>query len=444
MKKTCIAFLSLVLAFTGAFAGDYQTFNGKTVKEINVKTVRIKPDIVKAKFPVKEGEVFLPDNFDFAKQTLHDMRIFKEINFAVEDNYDGTISINIDAKDANYVFPMIFGSGGSKSTLAIALIEANCFKRGETALIFGLYSTDGYMAMGGFGINNNFFNASFGKLDYKEKVFDNGSYNSSGFFSSSGNLHQFSAPVNKYEIEADTAGLEWSRTILEKMSFSIGFNYSDIKYSGNDAPKDEGNHNTFTIGLKKFKNGNPGATGSNFGAVFGVGLSDVKDKLADLSENRYGYFAGLDYANGGTLTGADYNISKLYLKTKGNIEFKNRNILNIDISGAAAFEAPFFDRIRSNEVLSGQGVYSREFRGEEAVGIGASFVYFLLKNTLGIATLVPFAESSVVWDKGYRHSLTGVGASISYRFWRVPFPLGINYTHNIVDGSYNISFIFGG
>jgi hypothetical protein len=95
-------------------------------------------------------------------------------------------------------------------------------------------------------------------------------------------------------------------------------------------------------------------------------------------------------------------------------------------------------------MLTGKGIYARDFRGEEAAGGGISFLFYLLKNKTGAAILTPFIESAVINDNHTTRTQTGIGASISYRLWRIPFPLGINYTYNVTDGSYDISFLFGG
>lgn len=437
-------FLTIFFAFFAccSYAQDYSEYNGKTISAINVKTTRISPDKVREKFMLGEGDVFNTKNYVFAKQVLHDMRVFKSIDFSVTENEDETVSISIDAKDGYYIFPLLFGTGGSKSTIAVAVMEANYFKAGETAFVFGAFNSDGYSAMGGLAISDNFFSVMFGRLKFQEKVFDNGSYSTSGLFSSSEDLDQFNKPVNKYDIDSESVRVMWSRSFLERVSISFAFDFADVSYDGGNAPKDDGSHNKASIGLRTYKNLNRG--GGGFGALFGMGLSDVNDRLADLPREEYGYFAGINYENGGSHTGADYSISKIYFKTSGSIELKKRHIITVDASAAKAFEAPFYDRISSVDILSGRGIYSREFRGHEAVGLGASVVYYLLKNKTGFATLVPFVESGVIWDEGYRRNTTGVGTGISYRFWRIPFPLGINYTHNVTDGSYDVSFLFGG
>ncbi|MCL2485828.1 MAG: hypothetical protein FWF32_07230, partial [Endomicrobia bacterium] len=78
-------------------------------------------------------------------------------------------------------------------------------------------------------------------------------------------------------------------------------------------------------------------------------------------------------------------------------------------------------------------------------GAGVSFIYYAIKNKTGIVAITPFAESAIIDDSGKIRSRTGVGAGISFRIWRIPFPIGINYTYDITtDGYNNITFFFGG
>jgi hypothetical protein len=446
MKKIILLSLLQIL-FSGSllYAQDNFAYNGKTIEQINITTQRIAPEIVKNKFIMHEGEVFFEENYDIARQSLHDMRVFKSIDFNLSENENGSISINIDAKDGYYVFPLIFGTGGSKSTFAAALIEANLFKAGEMVFLFGSFSSDGYIAMTGFGLSNNFFNIAFSGMKYTEYVYKNASYSTSGMFTAEPDEDKLGKPANKYDVKNNAFGLSWSRSFYEKVGITAGFSTAGIEYSGDYTPNDKGTHNKIILGLRSYKNMSPGSGGGGgMGSMFGIGLSDIADKLADLQNSKLGYFAGLTYENGGDLTGSDFGISKTNLKLVGNMEFKKRHVLFIDFAASKAFEAPFFDKIKSKDVLSGKGIYSREFRGDEAAGAGLSFVWFPVKNKTGVLSFVPFIENAIIWNNGSPQNHAGAGASISYQMWRIPFPVGLNYTQNLNDGSSDVSFVFGG
>ncbi|MDR1196214.1 MAG: hypothetical protein LBL00_07045 [Endomicrobium sp.] len=442
MKKFFVPLL-LIFFCSFAFSQENSDFNGKTVKEINIKTSRISQKIARKKFLMQEGEVFFEDNYDTARQALHDMRVFKSIDFNITENEDDTISVNIDAKDGYYVFPMIFGSGGSKSTFAAALMEANLFKAGEMLFLFGVFSSDGFSTMAGFGLKNNFFAIGYGGMQFEESVYKNGSYSTSGMFTAEPDKDKFGDPINKYDVKNNAFSLSWSRSFYEKLSLSAGFTASDIKYKGNITPSDEGKHNKAVLAVRTFKNVKHDG-GGGFGALFGIGLSDIADKLADLPKEKYGYSAGLTYETGGDYTGSDYDISKINLKLSGNIEFKTRNVILLDINAAKDFESRFNDKIKSRDVLSGKGIYSREFRGTQAIGTGLSFVWHPVKNKTGILSVVPFIENAILWNGGSPQNHGGAGAIVSYQIWRIPFPIGINFTQNLNDGSSEVSFTVGG
>jgi outer membrane protein assembly factor BamA len=446
MKKFAVCTVFIISFSVSVCAQDYSLYNGKTVNSVNISTKRIKQSVIRKKFLISEGSVFEADNYELAKQSLHNIRIFKELNFDITENEDSSININIDAKDSYYVFPMFFGTGGSKSTFAAMLMEANAFKRGETIFAFGAFNSDGYAASAALGFSKTFLSLGFSAFDYEEKIYGNSSYSSSGLFSSSSDESgKYKIPVKKYDVDSKSVKATISKTFFERTSASLGFDFADVKYSGADAPKDGGSHNKIFASARHSKNFNSAAAGiGGFGALFGIGLSDIKDLLAELLKPKYGYLLSLNYENAGSHTGSDYSVSKLSAKTAGKIEFRKRHFLTLELSAAKAFETPYFDRIRSVEVMSGKGIYSKDFRGEDAAGAGLSFFFYILKNKKGMLSFTPFVETSVVWDKGFPRNQTGAGAGISYRFWRIPFPIGLHYTYDFSNGESIVSALFGG
>ncbi|MDR2426767.1 MAG: hypothetical protein LBD46_06295 [Endomicrobium sp.] len=442
MKKLFLS-ITLILLCSFAFSSETADFNGKTIREINIKTSRISPKMVRKKFLMQEGEVFFKDSYDYARQALHDMRIFKSIDFDIAENEDNTLSINIDAKDGYFILPMIFGTGGNESMLAVALMEANIFKAGEMFSIFGSFSSDGFLTMALLGIENNLFSIGYNGMEFEESVYKNGSYSTSGMFSSDSKRDKSGKPLNSYDIKSDGFVLSWSRLFYEKTSISLAFNTSYIQYKGNNTPDDEGRHNKMIFSIKNFKNAKEGDN-VDWGALFGIGQSGIADKLAALPKKKFGYSVRLTYENGGDYIGSDYDISRISLNFSGNIEFKTRNTLFLNITAAKGFESKFNDRIKSIDTLSGKGIYSKMFRCDEAIGGGLSFAWYPIKNKTGVLSIVPFIENAILWDNSSIQNHGGAGTIISYRMWRIPFPLGINFTQNLNDRSNEVSFVFGG
>jgi hypothetical protein len=187
-----------------------------------------------------------------------------------------------------------------------------------------------------------------------------------------------------------------------------------------------------------------GSIVSSIGALFGVGTSDFGEKFVRLKQEKYGYYQDISYEIGSKFSGSDYDISKLYIRTGLNVEFKNRNIIAFNFSGADAFYSPFYDQINSTELLS-RGDYSREFRGDRAFALSAHFIQYLFKKRkTGFVVLCPFVESAFVYKEQKQFYMSGIGLACSYTFWKFPFPLGLKYTYDSSDGSYQISALFGG
>ncbi|MDR3243462.1 MAG: hypothetical protein LBT79_01800, partial [Elusimicrobiota bacterium] len=216
MKKIIIAatislFFNLSLT---SYAVETAQYDGKIISEINIKTMRMSPEKAAKRFTLKKGDIFSLEKFDEAKQSLHNMRIFKTIDFDIVENKDNTVSINIDAKDGYYIFPLAFASGGSKNMVAVAVMESNLLKKGEMIFASGIYHNDGYAVSGGFVINNNFFSLSQSKLDRDEKEFSDGSFNSMGIKADDDELKQFSKPINLYKVKADSFRASWGFPIV--------------------------------------------------------------------------------------------------------------------------------------------------------------------------------------------------------------------------------------
>lgn len=437
-----IILTALIICFLVPFAKAQSSYDGKTISSISIKTSRIHSSIAKRRFLLKEGEIFSEQKYEEAKQSLHDMRIFKTIDFSITENSDDSLSIDIDAKDGYFVFPFLMATGGASNAFAVMLMETNLFKFGEFSMLTGAFSNQGYAIFSGLGINRNFFNINFNNMDYSESVFENGSYSNSGLFSPS-SKNEFSS-INEYRVKRDSTRLSWARPLSEHTGFSLGFDFNEINYFGDDYPDDKGSHNKIVIGLNSSKNMRAQGGGlASIGAIFGLGVSDLKEKFTRLKETKYGYSLSANYENGNRLTDSDFYISKLHIRTGASIELKNRNIFNFNLSAGNSFSSPFSDYIKSGEVLT-RGDYSREFRGEQAVGTGISFVQYLLKSKSGFATFSPFIEDALIINDGIKKNMTGAGLGFSYMFWKFPFPFGIKYTHNVTDGSYNISALFGG
>ncbi|WP_424245102.1 hypothetical protein Dip510_000207 [Elusimicrobium posterum] len=454
MKKIavllCFVFTSLLLSAQDAKDFEhFSQFNGLTIENINVTTTRINPKIVKDKFLLKEGDTFTYPKFDYARKAVHDMRIFKDVDVTVQKSSNNNLDVNIAGEDGYFVFPLpIVMSGGGSTTYALLLMEANLFKRGELGTLMGAFSDDGYMGMLGLNMNDNSYNLFFSDQDYDQKVYTDGSYNTTGVFGGSDDDDNGRTVGNIFKTEKQVAAVSYGRSVGEKFAFSAAYSLHDVKYkskSGTIAlPDDDGSHNQFSLGVKYYNNIKPskGMAGA-FGSIFGLGMSDKEERLAKLPYVKPGYFVSLDYSNGGSYTGADADISTLSASVMGNLELKSRHTLYAVVNGAQNFEGGFYDSVSSSDLLAGKGRYATEYLGQKGFGGGLFASIFVMKNSLAVMVLEPFIETSYTFDNHVRYNQSGAGASLYVTFWRFQLPLGVNYTKDITNGDDMVSFVMG-
>ncbi|ACC97910.1 Putative outer membrane protein [Elusimicrobium minutum Pei191] len=449
MDKLKFFFLIILTANTFSYSQDksdfdkYSKYNGKTISSVNVSTVRVEPPIVKEKFLLKEGDIFAYEAFDYARKALHDMRIFKSMEIEVEDKTDNTVDINISCKDGHYVFPIIFaGFGQGGTTLVASLMEANLFRQGELAMLLAGISGNGYMAGASLSANDQNIAIFFSKLDYEQREYENGSFSPSSLFSTT--RIKKAGTVRQFDVKETNATFVYGRSFLEIFSLSAGYNYSRISYSGVNAPQDSGNHSTVFASAKYFKHMKPSkGAAAAFGSLFGLGVSDRDEKIVKLPKPRLGYYFETTYNNGGSHTGADFNISQLSASARTALELPARHVIGIEVNAQETFEGPFALQTKSTDLL-GRGRYSREFRGEKGLGAGAYITVLAAKNKTGILAIEPFAETSFIWDDKHSSSRqNGFGASAYYKFWRFPLPLGLTYTRDTTNNENNFSLMLG-
>ncbi len=408
----------------------------QTVGDIHIATTRIDPAVVARKFPLKKGDLFTPRLFEEAQDKLHDMRLFKKLDFSAVPK-DGQVDISINAQDGYYFFPLTFFSSGDKDVFFLSLFEGNFFKKGETAFATAGISSDGYSFSGGISALDNFFLISFTKLDTEQRFYDDFWSNTYGVFSVAKDKDEYGDPLYQWDMRDYKLRLLYART-LGDFNLFLSPEFKHVSYS---TPVDAGNHNQWTAGVSYRRNIR---TSSGMGALFGFGLSDKKKMLADLPAPQYAYAADLSFTLGGKWSGADYDITKLSATALWQTETRSHNIFFLQLKAQDSYSSPFSDQILSTDLLGGQGRYRRLIRGSRGAGATVSFLYYLLRNNTGLLSLQPFYELAYVYAGGAYRDHSGAGATLAYKFWRFPFPLGINYTRNLSDSSNMVAFVLGG
>ena len=437
--KNRIFISALFCLFPLPFANSQEYYGpceGCRINEIKVTSKRIKPELLKKYFALKEGSPFNAEEYANAKNELHDLRIAKKLSFSATPLENGAIDISINADDGYYIFPLAFATGGEKSAAGLALAAGNLFKRGETIMLFGGIGKDGSMLSFLLKEGRNTFSAAAKNMNFEQRFYQGDWINNDGIFSTSDDKEDFPDPTAQIYTKEDSFSFQYAREYGPFKAF-IAPQYRYIRY---DKDMPSGNYNTLALGLNYKKNIRPG---ENMGALYGYGLTDKEESLKNLARPIYGFSAQISYENGGAWTGADFDISKLAASLQSVTEFKNRHILALQIKGESSFNSPFAAQTRAQDLLGGQGRYSRTIYGQYGAGAGASFTYYILRNNVGLLSLQPFYELAYIYHEGYKHQ-SGTGASISYKFWRFPFPLALNYTYNLSDYSSQLSFVLGG
>ncbi len=408
----------------------------QTVGDIHITTTRIDPAVVARKFPLKTGDTFIPRLYEEAQNKLHDMRLFKKLDFSTQP-HDGKVDISINAQDGYYFFPLTFFSSGDKDVFFLSLFEGNFLKKGETAFATAGISDDGYSFSGGISLEDNFFLVSFTKLDTQLRFYDDFWSSTYGVLNVAKDKDEYGDPLYQWDMRDYKLRLLYART-LGDFNLFLSPEFKNVSYN---TQADAGNHNQWTAGLSYRRNIR---TSAGMGALFGFGLSDKKKMLADLPAAQYAYAADLSFTWGGKWSGADYDITKLSATALWQAETRSRHTFFLQLKGQNAYGSPFSDQILSTDLLGGQGRYRRLIRGSRGAGVTVSFLYYLLRDNMGLLSLQPFYELAYVYAGGAYRNHSGAGATLAYKFWRFPFPLGINYTQNLSDNSHTVSFVAGG
>ena len=410
-----------------------------TVGQVHAATARMKPETLQKRFLLKPGDRFTPARYEQAQDDLHNLRVFKKLDFSTQEQ-NGKTDIFINAQDGYYIFPLAFAAGGKKSAAALSLAAGNLFKQGESSFFSVGGSADGFSAMAGMNLGNDFFSINYTKLNFDQRFYQNGWSNTFGVFSTTDDEDKYASRLlDQVHTRQEKVTLTYMRRLSRTVRAFIRPEYVRNTYS--QERLDGGLHNQITFGLRLTDDHRKGA---NMGALSGYGLTDKKKSLQNLPRARQGYAANLFYSAGGSWTGSDYTVSKLGLEGAWMLELKNRHMLVAELRAQDAFRASFSDEILSTDLLSGMGRYDRQLRGTRGAGGMVSFIYYLLRNETGLLSAAPFYEIAYVYTGGRYRPHSGAGATVSYKLWRFPFPFGVNYTHNLQDGSNQIGFVFGG
>ncbi len=409
------------------------------VGTVSAQTARMKPDVLKKHFLLQPGDPFSEQKYQQAQDELHKLRVFKQLTFSSQERGE-EVDIHIDAQDGYYIFPMGFWMGGNKSSAGISIAAGNLFKQGESTFLFAGGGKDGWTGNVGWATPRHFFNLRYTHLTADQRFYKDHWFNIPSVFSTADDKEDHRKNL-LWEVEGTQNLVEfvYKYRLSEPLRLSLRPQYKEISYAHHQL--DSGKHHQLSVGLEW---SHDIRSGINMGALSGYGLTDKAHSLQDLPKMRSGYTAAVGYTGGGSWSGSDYDISKLSLEGAWLLELQTRHMFILQIQAENAFKSSFSEQITSTDLLGKMGRYDRQLRGKRGAGMGVSFVYYLLRNQTGLLSLAPFYELAYV-DVGNRYAPhSGAGATLTYKLWRFPLPFGLNYTHNLQDGSQQVSFVVGG
>lgn len=410
-----------------------------TVDQVTAQTTRMSEDTLKRHFLLKPGDTFSAERYQKAQDQLHKLRVFKQLDFS--ENYEGDkVRIHIDAQDGWYLFPMGFFTGGSNSAGGVSLAAGNLFKQGESTFLFAGGGKNGWTTHVGWVTPQHFLNLRYTHLEADQRFYQGHWFNILSVFSTADDKED-----HKDDLLREVKGTQEHITLSYKYRLSPAVRLAlrpQYKYvSYREGALDSGKHHQVSVGIEFSDDVRPGM---NMGALSGYGLTDKMQSLRDLPRARSGYTGAVSYSAGGNWTDSDYTISKLALEGAWILELPARHLFIVNFQAENAFHAPFSDQITSTDLLGGMGRYSRELRGKRGAGVSTSFVYYLMRNQTGLLSIAPFYELAYV-DTGKAYAPhSGAGATLMYKLWRFPLPVGLNYTRNLQDGSQQVGIVVGG
>ena len=429
--KRIILFLFLCLPLSA-----YATY----VHDVTAQTTRMSEDTLKKRFHLKPGDLFTTQAYEKAQEDLHKLRVFKTLDFIEKERKDG-VDIHIKADDRAYVFPMAFALSGKKRSAGLSLASGNLFKQGESIFLFAGGGRDGFATHGGLSLGDDLFYVGYTHLNFEQNFYKNRWTSTPSIFSAADDKDKhLSSLIGKIHGRQDNLVFTYRHKFSSVWSFSVTPEYEYYYYK--NGALDSGNHSHISFGLQYADDIRPDL---NMGALSGIGLSDKEQALRNLPTVRMGKLAEVSYTAGGHWSGSDYNIQKLSLGTGLLWELKTRHLIAVFAKAQRAFTAPFSNKIESSDLLFDMGIYDREQRGKGGVSGGVSFTYFILRNNLGLLSIMPFYELAYITSGGNSYlPHSGVGATLTYRLWRFPLPISLNFTQNVDDGTHHVGVKLGG
>ena len=438
--------VALIIA-SQVFADDT---NHPVIKKIEIIGNRVRESVIRKELTFNEGDRVDEQAIQDTKENLYKLGLFKSVEVRQQwsDDLDG-VEITVDVKDGWYVFPWpIIGTRGGDVFAAVLVSERNLLRWGEGITLWGSYSKDNYTGMGSLYLSDFYFMSGINQVDRIEYQFKDGGFNTKDFDNAWGSEQpeDFGDIVASYEKEVLTYHLGVGIPPNRDWKGGIRFISSDTTYSaGSLGNWYDGQDNSLelSVGYGKALR-KAGGFGGGFGRLFGMGLAGLKESLKPLEKQETSWEGELTTEYGSPVLGSDDTFTKMKGAVKVTTLFRKRNYLEIAVNGGAGVDLPESRLFKTDRTSGLKGVYAREFRGDSIATTTMEYAHHFFMNRIGGLTGKGFID--LAWcrqDDLYRQR-QGVGAEVSYRFWRFPLPLGMGATYSVDDGNLQFSFAMGG
>jgi len=432
------------------FAGE--ELEGLPVMRIHIEGNRTDRTVFEDEIVLRVCEPWRKEDVETTRKNLNEMRLFRRVEIESRKTVDREgVEVIITLEDGWFVLPipMVWrGSGGTVGSLMV--LERNLSGKAESLYFFGAVTPDSYTAMLGGRVRRLSANAMFFRSQYTEILWRDGGQTAASLFRAKADEEDssFGTVVNRYEkrVSGGTGGLDVR--IRRGLHAGISLSLLNVDYDEPlvGIPPDEGDQNALGVSLRFGKDRRQGGQGfvDSFGALFGLGLSDLEERVAPLPKPEISWRGDLNSDHCMKTLGSDHTYHRILAGGGVEIEFRNRHKLSLAARFGTGDDLPLTQKLATNRRLGLQGNYAREYRGNSGLGGAVSFSAALLRNRIGTLVAQTFVEGATVWRGGDPLTKSGVGGNFYYRFWRFPLPLGIGYTYCLDDGNSQFSMAVGG
>ena len=438
-----IVFVWLLLAGSAALAQDsahtgWQNTATKSPNAADETTDH--PADKKRSFSFKHLDAEVQTLYNQLQEKLQKLPFGQEVD-TLYHHYRHGINVPVRIAGHPYIIPLFLSLNTSKRSLGVALESGTLLPKGKTAFTSATVSKDGFDTQAGYAWGQHEVSVQYTHQNLEQYFYKNGWESSPTVYMDEEEVAKNGPYVTgQAHKRQDDFSVSYAYRLNDHWRFELTPTYQYFKYS--QSGMDGGNHSHLVMDVQY--------TDRLDADISMRSLAEISRKsknymLRDLSAVQWRKVAEVSYEMGGEWMGGYYDIHKA---TVGGVlmwEQKKHHRFATFVKAARLFEGPFSSRIESSDLLFGLGIYDRQQRGKAGVAGGISYTYFLVKNQTGLLALMPFFEQAYVTNGGHAYTPHGgVGAILTYQFWRIPWPISLNFTQNLNDGSHHIGLKVGG